>query len=271
MRCEVPPDSRQALTQFLPIATVPPVANRAEPLKTVGLADDRARPHHFPTLAPGVASRTHVIQPPKRWGQVFGLWQGTLTGRFPGAIDVKDHPGVPRSIHETTRLLLVGVGGEWAALEIVEKEGTQGFDGFGCQRRQKAREGRTGGQSITLKQGHEGDCEGLESLVKSFQGAFSTDRIPEKDGEKVDHLVVPEPPSCKAHTLTDLAEDALLAQMRSHQHHFAKPGRRREDGFSRGLDMYRSIGDTGHICLLERMEMVFLSQRGTFLSLLATA
>src|SRR5579864_9171264 len=55
-------------------------------------------------------------------------------------------------------------------------------------------------------------------------------------------LVVPEPPSCKAHALTDLAEDALFAKVPDDQRHFAKPGRRRGDGLSRGLDMYRSIG-----------------------------
>src|SRR5260370_1344608 len=105
----------------------------------MGLTDDGARPHHFPTLAPGVASRTHVIQPAKGWRQVFGLWQGTLTGRFTRAIDVKDHPAVSRSIHETTRLLLVGVG-EWAALEIIETEHAQGFDWPLRKLRQKAQE-----------------------------------------------------------------------------------------------------------------------------------
>ena len=71
--------------------------------------------------------------------------------------------------------------------------------------------------------------------------------------------------------LTDLAEDILLAKVFDDQHNFTKLGGRRGDGLCKGLDMYRSISDTGHMYLLERIEMVFLSQRGTFLSLLATA
>jgi hypothetical protein len=54
---------REALTQFLPIAAVTPIAKRAEPLKTVGLTDDGPRPHHLPTLAPPVARGADVIQP----------------------------------------------------------------------------------------------------------------------------------------------------------------------------------------------------------------
>ena len=34
----------------------------------------------------------------------------------------------------------------------------------------------------------------------------------------------------------------------------------------RGLDDYRSIGNTGHMCLLERKCCAFPSQRGTFYS-----
>ena len=36
------------------------------------------------------------------------------------------------------------------------------------------------------------------------------------------------------------------------------------------LDMNRSIGDTEHTCLLERKGLILPSQKGTFLSLLAT-
>src|SRR5260370_32400730 len=51
---------------------------------------------------------------------------------------------------------------------------------------------------------------------------------------------------------------------------FAKPGGRREDGLGRSLDDHRSIGDTVHMCLLDGSCFVLPSQRGTFLSLLAT-
>jgi hypothetical protein len=96
------------------------------------LTDDGARSHHLPTLAPGIASRTHIIQPPKRWGQLFGLWQGPLPGRFPRAIEVKDHPRLPCSIQQLSGLL---VGGERTTREIIEKEGAQGFDRLLGQRR----------------------------------------------------------------------------------------------------------------------------------------
>jgi hypothetical protein len=67
-------DRSQALAQFHAILPVATLAKTAEPLETVGLADDGARPHHLPALAPGVARGTHLIQPAKGRGQVFALW-----------------------------------------------------------------------------------------------------------------------------------------------------------------------------------------------------
>ena len=68
MRGEVARDRRFALTQFLPVATVAPIAKRAEPVVIVSLADDRACPHHLSALAPSVARSTDLIQPAKDWG-----------------------------------------------------------------------------------------------------------------------------------------------------------------------------------------------------------
>ena len=107
----------------------------------MSLADDRARPHHLPTLAPRVARSTHVIQPAKGWRQLVGLRQSSLAGRLPRPIDVKDHPAVTFSIHQLSGLLLVGVvgsvggGREWATLEIIKKEGAESFNRRFCQRR----------------------------------------------------------------------------------------------------------------------------------------
>src|SRR6266566_5444470 len=70
---EIATDGREALAQFRSVATVAAVAKRAEPLESVGLADDGARPHHLPTLAPGVARGTDVIQPAKGRRQV-SVW-----------------------------------------------------------------------------------------------------------------------------------------------------------------------------------------------------
>src|SRR5207249_5006577 len=80
------------------------------------------------------------------------------------------------------------------------------------------REGRASWELVTFKQGHQSDLEGLEPLVERFQGAFPTDRVAQEHREKIKHLVASHAPSCKAHTLTDLAQDAVLAKMGSQQH-----------------------------------------------------
>jgi hypothetical protein len=59
---QIAANGREALTQFLPVASVAPIAKRAEPLETVGLIDDGARPYDLTTLAPRVASSTDLIQ-----------------------------------------------------------------------------------------------------------------------------------------------------------------------------------------------------------------
>src|SRR5205823_10591428 len=105
---------------------------------------------------------------------------------------------------------------------------------------------------IALKQGHEWDGKRLESLVELLQGALSIDHIAE------------------AHLLIDLVENTVLAKMRRQQHDFSEPRRGCGNRFGRGLDTYRSISDTDHMCLLEERCLVCPSQRGTCLSLLAT-
>ena len=67
---------------------------------------------------------------------------------------------------------------------------------------------------------HERNRKGLESLVESFQGTFSTDRVAKEDGEKIDDLLVPETPPRKTHPLTDLGQDTMLTKMRRHQDDF---------------------------------------------------
>ena len=90
MDSQIPTNGCEALTQFLPVASVASVAKRAEPLETVGLADDGARPYHLASLAPGVASSTHVIQPTKGRRQLVGLRQRSLAGCLPRAIDASN-------------------------------------------------------------------------------------------------------------------------------------------------------------------------------------
>ena len=102
-----PANGSFALTQFLPVAPVAPVAKRAEPLETVGLTDDGARPDDFPALASRLASSTDLIQPAiGRW-QLFCLRQGALAGGFTRAIDIEDHPSATLSIYQAACLPLL--------------------------------------------------------------------------------------------------------------------------------------------------------------------
>jgi len=63
VRCEIPTNGREPLTQFLPVPPVAFVPKTAEPLEAVSLADDGPCPHHLPPLAAPVAWRTDLIQP----------------------------------------------------------------------------------------------------------------------------------------------------------------------------------------------------------------
>jgi len=91
-----------------------------------------------PRLRPVEKGGTHVIQPPKRRGQVFGLGQGALTGGLTGAIKIKDDPLTACSIDQVPGLPLVG---ERTAEQIIEKERAESFDRRLGEIRQKAREG----------------------------------------------------------------------------------------------------------------------------------
>jgi len=55
---EIPTNGAEPLAQFLPIATVPPVAKRTEPVVTMSLRNRCACPDHLPTLAVSVARST---------------------------------------------------------------------------------------------------------------------------------------------------------------------------------------------------------------------
>src|SRR5215831_15356443 len=120
MCLEVLGDGRKALAQFLPVAPVPSVAKRAEPLVAVSQADDRAGAHRLPALASGVASSADIIQSAEGWRQGFGLRQGALTGGLTRAIQIKDEPRVAHPIDQALGLPLVGVR---TAEQIFREEG----------------------------------------------------------------------------------------------------------------------------------------------------
>jgi len=67
-------------------------------------------------------------------------------------------------------------------------------------------------QRIVNKSWHS-HMKGLQPFVEDFQRAFTADGVAEEDREKVDDLVVPQAPPCRAHALTDGGKDALLTKM----------------------------------------------------------
>ncbi len=70
---QIPANGGEPLAQFLPVAPVPPIAKRAEPVVTVRLADDSPRPDYLPTLSPPVTRSTDLVQSAEGWGQFIAL------------------------------------------------------------------------------------------------------------------------------------------------------------------------------------------------------
>ncbi len=106
-RRQISTNGRESLAQFRAVESVASVSKTAEPVETVGLADNGASSHHLPPLAPFVARRTDVLQPAKGWRQVFGLRQSSLRGRprashqcqrppTPFPLDPSTHPSASR-------------------------------------------------------------------------------------------------------------------------------------------------------------------------------
>src|SRR5713226_5167843 len=73
------------------------------------------------------------------------------------------------------------------------------------------------------EQGHEGLRPGHQSFIEGFEGAFAADRVAEEDRQKVNHLVAPKAPPCKADPFIDGGEDPLLAQVLDKKHYFPQP------------------------------------------------
>src|SRR5260370_19550732 len=95
MRCQIPANGRKPLTQFVPIAPIPTIAKRAEPVGAMGLSYDCAGAHALAALAPGVAWSTDLLQSPKGAAPVGRLWYGTSAVRCPPAPRFDDGHGRP--------------------------------------------------------------------------------------------------------------------------------------------------------------------------------
>ena len=193
--------------QFFPKLSVARVGKRAEPLRGMRLRDGRAGTDDLPTLAPSVAGRTHLSQPPLGCRQFRRLWQGTLAGGLARAIDVEDHSLAACSVNQPAGLPLFA---QRARQPIFKKEHSQGFNRRWGEAGQKATERRAAGQLLPVEQGHEWFGKRSQPFIEGFKGTFATDRVAEEDRQKVDHLVVPKAPPRKAHVLTDGGQDALF-------------------------------------------------------------
>src|SRR6266849_1564186 len=222
MRLQIALNGGHCPTQFLPVVTVPWVAEAAEPLMAMGLQDRAACADHFPTLAPSVAGGTEGTHARLRLRPILCPGQSALAGCLARAINVEDDPLFACSINKGACLSLVI---QRAREQIGEKERAQGFCGSPGEAGKKARERRAGGQSVASEERHEGRRPGSKPLVKLLQGAFATDGVAEEYGEKVDHFVVSEAAASKAHLRGDGVEDAKLAKVLDDEHHFPQPTR----------------------------------------------
>jgi len=64
----------------------------------------------------------------------------------------------------------------------------------------------------------------MQTLVERFQCALATDRVSEKHGQKVDHLILAETTASNVYLLSDGRKDILLPKVLYHQDTFPKPG-----------------------------------------------
>ncbi len=128
-------DCPHGAAQLCAVLAVPRVAIRAEPLMGMGLQNGGAGAHDFPTFAPSVPRGTDLLQASLRCWPVRGLGQSALAGRLARAINVEDHSLSACSINKPADLALVA---QRASQQIVEKQGTQGFDRLRGEARSKS-------------------------------------------------------------------------------------------------------------------------------------
>src|SRR5690348_12800244 len=88
--------------QVATVISVARSAKRAEKLIRMRLENHGPRPNHFPTLAPGVTRRAHLLKPTMGRGPRIRLWQCALPGCSPGSVYIDYHPLVACSVTQTT-------------------------------------------------------------------------------------------------------------------------------------------------------------------------
>jgi hypothetical protein len=83
-------NGRHCTAQFLPIVAIAWISERAEPLVAMGLRNNGARAHDFPTLAPSVAGSAERAQASLGRRPVWSLGQSPLASRLSRAINVEN-------------------------------------------------------------------------------------------------------------------------------------------------------------------------------------
>lgn len=102
-----------------------------------------------------------------------------------------------------------GFVGQRASQQIREKLGTQGFNGNLVEGGKKATEGGTSREAIASEERHERVSPGGNLFVKGFKGALTTDSVAEKHGDKINHVILAETATGKAHLLCDGGKHAM--------------------------------------------------------------
>src|SRR5260370_34687965 len=192
MRLKIALHGRDCSTQSRPIFAVAGFSKRAEKLMRMGLQDRGTAPHDFPSLASSVARCAQGTQTSLWIWPICRLRQCALAGRLACPIHIEDKEVISLPVPQPSWLLLCH---QRTSQQIFETQGAQGLDCALVQRGEKARERRTGQQTIASEQGHESTIPGLEALVKAFQRSFSADRIAEEHGDKIDHFLAPKAPT----------------------------------------------------------------------------
>src|SRR5439155_5889809 len=120
-------NSGQRSAQFLPVPAIAALGETAEPVVTMGLRDDRARPDDLSALAPPVARSTDLVQARLWCRQLLCLWQAPLPRGLPRPIDIKNHVCVACAIDKLTGVSLCV---HRTREQIGEKESAQRFGGL---------------------------------------------------------------------------------------------------------------------------------------------
>ena len=76
---------------------------------------------------------------------------------------------------------------------------------------------------VPFEQGHERTREGLEAIIEGFQGGLAADGIAQQDNDKINDVILPEPPPCKAHALSKRRKHAKASERMGHEGHFTEP------------------------------------------------